>query len=110
MSGAAWAVAHIPIPPPRILRREGAVLATEFAGTFLFLALALGATQLLLGNERGVEDGRLGTCWLDTGTVVMISLAWGGSAALSLWLLFSSATGGMFNPAVRLHLSSFFVA
>ena len=63
----------------------------EFVGTFLFLFFAFTATQvannLLGGNRVNIE------------TLLYISLAFGFSLAVNVWIFFR-VSGGLFNPAV----------
>lgn len=63
----------------------------EFIGTFLFLFLAFAATQTannLLGNRP-----------MDIESLMYISLAFGFSLAVNVWVFFR-VSGGLFNPAV----------
>ena len=64
----------------------------EFIGTFLFLFFAFAATQTannLLGNRP-----------MDIQSLMYISLAFGFSLAVNVWVFFR-VSGGLFNPAVR---------
>jgi aquaporin related protein len=64
----------------------------EFVGTFLFLFFAFAGTQ--------VANNILGRRRIDVGTLLYISLAFGFSLAVNVWVFFR-ISGGMFNPAVN---------
>lgn len=67
-------------------------------GTFLFLFFAFTATQ--------VANNLLGVNPMDIETLMYISLAFGFSLAVNVWVFFR-ISGGLFNPAVRNpHLNS----
>ncbi|CAA9965204.1 Aquaporin [Pyrenophora teres f. maculata] len=63
----------------------------EYVGTFLFLFFAFAATQVA-NNLRGTRP-------MDIGTLLYISLAFGCSLAITVWVFFR-ISGGLFNPAV----------
>ncbi|KAI4712802.1 hypothetical protein J4E89_001777 [Alternaria sp. Ai002NY15] len=65
--------------------------AGEFVGTFLFLFFAFAATQVA-NNLRGTRP-------MDIGSLLYISLAFGFSLAVNVWVFFR-ISGGLFNPAV----------
>jgi aquaporin related protein len=65
----------------------------EFVGTFLFLFFAFAATQVA-NNLRGTRP-------MDIGSLLYISLAFGFSLAVNVWVFFR-ISGGIFNPAVRI--------
>ena len=65
----------------------------EFVGTFLFLFFAFAATQ--------VANNLLGENPMDLQTLMYISLAFGFSLAVNVWIFFR-ISGGLFNPAVSL--------
>jgi aquaporin related protein len=65
--------------------------AGEFVGTFLFLFFAFAATQVA-NNLRGTRS-------MDIGSLLYISLAFGFSLAVTVWVFFR-ISGGLFNPAV----------
>lgn len=69
----------------------------EFVGTFLFLFFAFAATQ--------VANNLLGKSPMNLGTLLYIALAFGFSLAVNVWIFFR-ISGGLFNPAVSLPLSS----
>jgi aquaporin related protein len=63
----------------------------EFLGTFLFLFMAFAATQ--------VANNLLGNNPMNVGALLYISLAFGFSLAVNVWIFFR-ISGGLFNPAV----------
>ncbi|KAB2098909.1 hypothetical protein AG0111_0g12739 [Alternaria gaisen] len=63
----------------------------ELVGTFLFLFFAFAATQVA-NNLRGTRS-------MDVGSLLYISLAFGFSLAVTVWVFFR-ISGGLFNPAV----------
>ena len=63
----------------------------EFVGTFLFLFFAFTATQ--------VANNLLGDAPMNIETLTYISLAFGFSLAVNVWIFFR-ISGGLFNPAV----------
>jgi aquaporin related protein len=63
----------------------------EFVGTFLFLFFAFAATQ--------VANNLLAGRSMDIQTLMYISLAFGFSLAVNVWVFFR-ISGGLFNPAV----------
>lgn len=65
--------------------------AGEFVGTFLFLFFAFAATKVA-NNLRGSRP-------MDIGSLLYISLAFGFSLAVTVWVFFR-ISGGLFNPAV----------
>jgi len=65
--------------------------AGEFVGTFLFLFFAFAAIQVA-NNLRGNRP-------MDIGSLLYISLAFGFSLAVNIWVFFR-ISGGLFNPAV----------
>jgi aquaporin related protein len=64
----------------------------EFVGTFLFLFFAFAATQ--------VANTLLADSASKIATLLYISLAFGFSLAVNVWIFFR-ISGGLFNPAVR---------
>lgn len=69
----------------------------EFVGTFLFLFFAFTATQ--------VANNLLGDNPMDIESLMYISLAFGFSLAVNVWIFFR-ISGGLFNPAVSANLIS----
>lgn len=68
----------------------------EFVGTFLFLFFAFAATQ--------VANNLLGTSPMNIGALLYISLAFGFSLAVNVWVFFR-ISGGLFNPAVTVAMA-----
>ncbi|KAH3939350.1 hypothetical protein HBH98_238780 [Parastagonospora nodorum] len=68
----------------------------EFVGTFLFLFFAFAATQ--------VANNLLGTGAMNVGALLYISLAFGFSLAVNVWVFFR-ISGGLFNPAVTVAMA-----
>ncbi|KAF2823211.1 aquaporin [Ophiobolus disseminans] len=68
----------------------------EFVGTFLFLFFAFAATQ--------VANNLLGKNPMNIGALLYISLAFGFSLAVNVWIFFR-ISGGQFNPAVTIALA-----
>ena len=68
----------------------------EFVGTFLFLFFAFAATQVA-NNLRGTRP-------MNIGSLLYISLAFGFSLAVNVWVFFR-ISGGIFNPAVSTNSS-----
>lgn len=65
----------------------------EFVGTFLFLFFAFAATQ--------IANNLLGKNPMNIASLLYISLAFGFSLAVNVWVFFR-VSGGLFNPAVRI--------
>ncbi|KAF2034305.1 aquaporin [Setomelanomma holmii] len=68
----------------------------EFVGTFLFLFFAFAATQ--------VANNLLGDNPIDLQALMYISLAFGFSLAVNVWIFFR-VSGGLFNPAVTIAMA-----
>ncbi|KAH7078774.1 aquaporin-like protein [Paraphoma chrysanthemicola] len=68
----------------------------EFVGTFLFLFFAFAATQ--------VANNLLGDNPMDIQALMYISLAFGFSLAVNVWIFFR-VSGGLFNPAVTIAMA-----
>jgi len=68
----------------------------EFVGTFLFLFFAFAATQ--------VANNLLGKNPMNLGALLYISLAFGFSLAVNVWIFFR-ISGGLFNPVVTVALA-----
>ncbi|KAF2183418.1 aquaporin-like protein [Zopfia rhizophila CBS 207.26] len=90
-------------------RNELVATAAEFAGTFMFLFFAFGGTQVAKtaafadnAAAAGQEKGR-STPALNTSALLFISLSFGFSLAINVWVFFR-VSGGLFNPAVTLGL------
>ena len=65
----------------------------EFVGTYLFLFFAFAGTQVANTTPGKAGDGP------NTSTLLYISLAFGFSLAVNVWIFFR-ISGGLFNPAV----------
>ena len=78
---------------PNKVRHDIISFTGEYVGTFLFLFFAFAATQVA-NNLRGTRS-------MDLGTLLYISLAFGSSLAITVWVFFR-ISGGLFNPAVRI--------
>lgn len=79
--------------------------AAEFAGTFMFLFFAFGGTQVantaaIASNPAtsGQQDNSI-TQAPDTSVLLFISLIFGFSLMVNVWVFFR-VSGGLFNPAV----------
>ncbi|KAH6620328.1 aquaporin [Boeremia exigua] len=68
----------------------------ELIGTFLFLFFAFAATQ--------TANNLLGTRVMDIQSLMYISLAFGSSLAVNVWVFFR-VSGGLFNPAVTVAMA-----
>lgn len=68
----------------------------ELVGTFLFLFFAFAGTQVV-NNLRKTN----GSPNMDLASLLYISLAFGFSLAVTVWVFFR-ISGGLFNPAVRI--------
>ncbi|KAF2466867.1 aquaporin-5, partial [Lindgomyces ingoldianus] len=90
-------------------RNELVAAAAEFAGTFMFLFIAYGGTQVantaaIADNARtaGQQDGSI-TQAPNTSVLLFIALSFGFSLMVNVWVFFR-VSGGLFNPAVTLGL------
>ncbi|CAO2658470.1 Nn.00g061930.m01.CDS01 [Neocucurbitaria sp. VM-36] len=88
-------------------RNELVAAAAEFAGTFMFLFFAFGGTSVANTAARysdaataGQESGSI-TQAPNTSVLLYISLAFGFSLMVNVWVFFR-VSGGLFNPAVTL--------
>lgn len=87
LPGAGWL--------PNRLRHLLVSVLGEFIGTYLFLFFAFAGTQVA-NTPPGDADSPP-----DTSTLLYISLAFGFSLAVNVWIFFR-ISGGLFNPAVSL--------
>jgi aquaporin related protein len=85
LAGFAWL--------PNRARHLFISFAGEYVGTFLFLFFAFAATQVA-NNLRGTRP-------MDIASLLYISLAFGFSLAVTVWVFFR-ISGGLFNPAVSI--------
>lgn len=76
--------------------------AGEFAGTFLFLLFGMGALNAV-NDAPMVGENDAHSLSADTSKLLFISLAFGFSLAINVWVFFR-ISGGLFNPAVTLGL------
>lgn len=86
-------------------RNELVAAAAEFAGTFMFLFFAFGGTQVANSaasasnsSTAGGQDNSI-TQTPDTSILLYISLIFGFSLMINVWVFFR-VSGGLFNPAV----------
>jgi len=79
---------------PPVARHHFIAFIGEFVGTFLFLFFAFAATQV--ANMIAATAPDLGP---STSALMYISLAFGFSLAVNVWIFFR-ISGGLFNPAV----------
>lgn len=90
-------------------RNELVAAAAEFAGTFMFLFFAFGGTQVansaaVASNARTAGQNNNGiTQAPDTSVLLYISLIFGFSLMVNVWVFFR-VSGGLFNPAVSFPL------
>ena len=99
---------------PRITNRwrnELVAALAEFAGTFMFLFFAFGATSVANSAAKysdasvaGQDKGSI-TQAPNTSVLLYISLAFGFSLMVNVWVFFR-VSGGLFNPAVRRSMRS----
>jgi aquaporin related protein len=92
------------VPPPRPLpgthwmpptiRNHFIAFLGEFVGTYMFLFFAFAATQVANMIDASVLKGGP-----STSVLLYISLAFGFSLAVNVWVFFR-ISGGLFNPAV----------
>jgi len=94
---------------PNRWRNELVAAAAEFAGTFMFLFFAFGGTSV--ANTAATYSNRTTsgqannsiTQAPDTSVLLYISLIFGFSLMVNVWVFFR-VSGGLFNPAVTLGL------
>lgn len=93
---------------PKKWRNEIVAAAAEFAGTFMFLFFAYGGTQVAnsaASVENSGDAGNAGqsdnsiTQTPNTSVLLYISLVFGFSLMINVWVFFR-VSGGLFNPAV----------
>ncbi|KAF2204241.1 aquaporin-like protein [Delitschia confertaspora ATCC 74209] len=90
-------------------RNELVASAAEFAGTFMFLFISYGGTQVANSaanandaSTAGQQNGSI-TQVPNSSILLYISLSFGFSLAVNVWVFFR-VSGGLFNPAVTLGL------
>ena len=69
-------------------------MSGEFVGTAMFLFFAFGGTQIANTIDPNIPN---------IGQLMYISLSFGFSLAVTAWV-FYRISGGLFNPAVRIHV------
>ncbi|KAH9865743.1 hypothetical protein J1614_009330 [Plenodomus biglobosus] len=90
-------------------RNELVAMVAEFAGTFMFLFFAFGGTSVANTAARfsdAATAGQQGNSISqapNTGVLLYISLIFGFSLMVNVWVFFR-VSGGLFNPAVSLGL------
>ncbi|KAF3771284.1 aquaporin-like protein [Cryphonectria parasitica EP155] len=82
------------------VRLHAVEISGEFAGTFLFLLMALSAAQVANSDTSHVGDG-VHPGDINLTQLLYISLAFGFSLAVNV-SIFARVSGGLFNPAVTL--------
>jgi len=94
---------------PNKWRNELVAAAAEFAGTFMFLFFAFGGTSVAntaatySNRVTSGQDNNSITQAPDTSVLLYISLIFGFSLMVNVWVFFR-VSGGLFNPAVTLGL------
>jgi aquaporin related protein len=78
----------------KIIRDHFIAATGEFVGTFFFLYFAF-ACHIMAFNQA---DGKAPNGSLASQTVIFISLGYGMSLLVSVWVLYR-VSGGLFNPA-----------
>jgi len=92
LAGCSWL--------PNRLRHLIISMLGEFVGTALFLFFAFAGTQVANTPTNGVVDDPASTA-----TLLYISLAFGFSLLVNVWIFFR-ISGGLFNPAVCIQSDS----
>lgn len=87
------------IPPN--LRNTMVIVSGEFCGTFMFLFLAFVGTQTAVNNNDPLNPDSKAP--LLPMSLFYIAASFGAALAVNVWV-FYRVTGGMFNPAVSLHV------
>lgn len=98
---------HLSFVPNRA-RNELIAMIAEFSGTFMFLFFAFTGTQVanaaaLVQTADSTQANDSLTQAPNTSTLLYISLAFGFSLTVNVWVFFR-ISGGLFNPAVTLGL------
>ncbi|KAF1964810.1 aquaporin-like protein [Bimuria novae-zelandiae CBS 107.79] len=84
---------------PNRVRHLFVSMLVEFVGTALFLTFAFAATQVANTPPNDIVDSPA-----STSTLLYISLAFGFSLLVNVWIFFR-ISGGLFNPAVSVALA-----
>ncbi|KAI0475534.1 aquaporin-like protein [Xylariaceae sp. FL0804] len=96
-----WENAHPPLLLdflPLGVKNHVVAVASEFAGTFMFLLFAFGGTNAV---NTAPEEGQPADLAANPAKLLYISLCFGMSLAVNAWVFFR-ISGGLFNPAVTL--------
>ncbi|KAI0178549.1 aquaporin-like protein [Hypoxylon sp. FL1284] len=83
---------------PLSVKNHVVAVASEFAGTFMFLLFALGGTNAV---NQAPQEGQPEDLAANPAKLLFISLCFGMSLAVNAWVFFR-ISGGLFNPAVSL--------
>jgi aquaporin related protein len=92
---------------PNRWRNELVAAAAEFSGTFMFLFFAFGGTSVantaaaFSDAATAGQDNNSITQAPNTSVLLYISLVFGFSLMVNVWVFFR-VSGGLFNPAVSL--------
>lgn len=78
----------------KTVRGHIVAMSGEFVGTTMFLFFAFGGTQIANTIDPNIPN---------LGQLTYISLSFGFSLAVTAWV-FYRISGGLFNPAVRIHV------
>ncbi|KAI1077303.1 aquaporin-like protein [Whalleya microplaca] len=81
---------------PLTVKNHVIAVASEFAGTFMFLLFALGGTNAV---NQAPQQGQPTDLAANPAKLLFISLCFGMSLAVNAWVFFR-ISGGLFNPAV----------
>lgn len=81
---------------PLAVKNHVVAVASEFAGTFMFLLFALGGTNAV---NQAPQQGQPEDLAANPAKLLFISLCFGMSLAVNAWVFFR-ISGGLFNPAV----------
>ncbi|CAJ2513855.1 Uu.00g019740.m01.CDS01 [Anthostomella pinea] len=83
---------------PLNVKNHIVAVASEFAGTFMFLLFAFGGTNAV---NTAPDEGQPQNLAANPSKLMFISLCFGMSLAVNAWVFFR-ISGGLFNPAVTL--------
>jgi hypothetical protein len=90
-----------PIPVSSTLKNHFIAASGEFVGTFMFLFFGFATHLMAISN---VQTDGIPASGTSSQTVIFISLGYGFSLLVCAWVWYR-ISGGLFNPAVRSHLS-----
>ncbi|KAI0022424.1 aquaporin-like protein [Xylariomycetidae sp. FL0641] len=83
---------------PLTFKNHVVAVASEFAGTFMFLLFAYGGTNAV---NTAPDEGQPENLAANPAKLLFISLCFGMSLAVNAWVFFR-ISGGLFNPAVTI--------